>query len=223
MTPVAANRVSPIRLSLWVGAAGVNTLGPVPRSRSVLTVDSLADTLQKHQLRGRRIPVDAAVAAVLRQRAAGPEILFIRRAKHPRDPWSGHMGWPGGRVDPEDPDPRATSVRETREELALDLERSGEYLGRLSTVSTHLPRFMGPRGVAPYVFRLRPRARPRLRLNHEVDEAVYIPLRFFFDSSNRSSLVWAGRGLYPCYRYEGRVVWGLTLKMLDELMALWRL
>jgi hypothetical protein len=43
----------------------------------------------------------AAVAAVFR---AGvdehPELLMIKRAEHERDPWSGHVALPGGRMDP---------------------------------------------------------------------------------------------------------------------------
>ncbi len=41
----------------------------------------------------------AAVAAILRPAPAGPELLFIHRAEDPRDPWSGHMAFPGGKVE----------------------------------------------------------------------------------------------------------------------------
>src|SRR4051812_3842337 len=55
----------------------------------------------------------AAVAAILRDAAEGPEILFIRRAEHPQDPWSGHMAFPGGREEPGDADLLETAIRET--------------------------------------------------------------------------------------------------------------
>ena len=32
------------------------------------------------------------------------EVLLIRRAERPEDPWSGHMAFPGGRVEDDDPD-----------------------------------------------------------------------------------------------------------------------
>src|SRR5687767_9515898 len=38
----------------------------------------------------------AAVALILRDGKAGIELLFIRRAEHPQDPWSGQMAFPGG-------------------------------------------------------------------------------------------------------------------------------
>ena len=63
----------------------------------------------------------AAVAMLLRQTQAGPEVFFIRRAEHPRDPWSGHMAFPGGRQHAEDSSLLDTAIRETLEEVGLDL------------------------------------------------------------------------------------------------------
>jgi len=45
----------------------------------------------------------AAVAAVLRDGAPGLEMLFIRRAEQEGDPWSGQMGFPGGRASSKRP------------------------------------------------------------------------------------------------------------------------
>ena len=160
------------------------------------------------------------MAAVLRDGPAGPALLFIRRAEHPSDPWSGDMAWPGGRVDPGDGGPLATAVREAREELALDLERDGEFLGALPVARTHLRSGQGPLWVAPFVFELT--SAPRLVPNEEVQEAVWVPLAFLLDASNRGSFAWTGRGApieMPCCRYEGRLIWGLTLKMLDDLLG----
>jgi 8-oxo-dGTP pyrophosphatase MutT (NUDIX family) len=162
----------------------------------------------------------AAVAAVLRPGADGLELLFILRAEHPRDPWSGHVGWPGGRLHPDDPSPLAAAVRETREELSLDLGRDAELLGALPEVRTHLRRPGMPHWVAPFVFAIA--GDPALTLNHEVREALWVPLAFLLDRRNRGRFVWTGRGvplLLPCYRFEGRVIWGLTLGMLDDLVA----
>ncbi len=168
----------------------------------------------------------AAVAAVLRHARTGAELLFIRRAEHPRDPWSGQMGLPGGRVDPGDGTPLAAAVRETREELGLDLERAARPLGRLTEVRTHLGEGALPRSVVPFGFALaEPAATGRFELNHEVAEVVWIPLTFLADAANRESFehTWRGTPLVlPCYHYGGRKIWGLTLWIVDELLALTR-
>ena len=76
----------------------------------------------------------AAVALILREGARGLEILFIRRAEHPHDPWSGQMAFPGGRAEPGEEDLRATAVRETAEEIGVDLETAAQCLGILDEV-----------------------------------------------------------------------------------------
>lgn len=162
----------------------------------------------------------AAVAAVLR---ASPELelLFIRRAEHPSDPWSGHMAFPGGRVDPGDPTPLDAARRETREEIALDLGTRGQLLGELSHLPAAARGRLLPMVIHPFVFGLEQLHDP-LRPNPlEVAEAVWVPLDFLRERANRGTLqkTYAGVPMtLPCYRYQGRVIWGLTLRMLDELL-----
>ena len=91
-----------------------------------------------------RVPADsapwpearlAAVAAVLRV-VDEPELLFIKRAEVAHDPWSGHVAFPGGRMEPDDESLEATAIRETFEELSLDL-KAGQMLGRLDDLLEH--------------------------------------------------------------------------------------
>jgi 8-oxo-dGTP pyrophosphatase MutT (NUDIX family) len=161
----------------------------------------------------------AAVAVVARDGGDGGELLFIRRAEHPLDPWSGHMAFPGGMVDPGDADPLAAARRETREELALDLDADAALLGRLSDVKPLSLR--ASLAISPFVFVLR--GAPALLPNDEVQEALWIPWRFFADRANRSTFFWTRNGVpvpMPCYKWGERVVWGLTLRMVDELLEL---
>lgn len=190
----------------------------------MVTIEEIRAALDDHQpkrlTRTPEIKV-AAVAAVVRQVDDDVEVLFIHRAEDPADPWSGHMAFPGGRVETADDTSMAAAVRETREEVALDLDRDGVLIGRLSDVAA-----VG-RGrplslvIVPFVFAVD--GLPALRANHEVAAVVWVPLGFLLDRSNRSTVPWQHGGLQlelPCYRFRDHVIWGLTFGMVDELVSL---
>jgi 8-oxo-dGTP pyrophosphatase MutT (NUDIX family) len=166
---------------------------------------------------GRR----AAVAMVLRSGDTGPELLLIHRADDPRDPWSGHMGLPGGRVDPGDAGCLEAAMREAREEVALDLDRAARSIGRLSDLEAVAGGRPVQMVISVFAFELVHEV--TLQLNQEVQAALWVPLAFLADRSNRSTLRWKRSGMpvpLPCYRYRGRTIWGLTLRMVDELLEL---
>jgi 8-oxo-dGTP pyrophosphatase MutT (NUDIX family) len=149
------------------------------------------------------------------------EALLIHRAERASDPWSGHMAFPGGRVEPGDADSRRAAVREAGEEVGLDLDRDAVYRGRLSDAA---PRGRGRRlglVIEPFVFETH--GEPTLQLGEEVQSVVWLPMRFVRDRSNRSSM-WYWRAVVPvrlpCYRYRGHLIWGLTLRILDEIVRL---
>jgi len=52
----------------------------------------------------------------------GLQVVVIERARRDGDPWSGQLAFPGGRREAGDRDARHTAERETREELAGDLD-----------------------------------------------------------------------------------------------------
>jgi 8-oxo-dGTP pyrophosphatase MutT (NUDIX family) len=74
----------------------------------------------------------ASVAMILHQAANDVEILFIQRAAHDLDPWSGHIAFPGGKLEEGELECQA-ACRETHEEIGINLEQ-GRYLGRLSDI-----------------------------------------------------------------------------------------
>lgn len=148
-------------------------------------------------------------------------VLMIERAKSEGDPWSGHMAFPGGRMDDTDDHSFAAAIRECDEEIGLDVQNHGEYLGRLSELETHIRSGRDAMVVTPFVFSLDDV--PELRPNYEVADIVWVPLAFLLDHSNRKSMHWQREGMefeLPCYDYDERRIWGLSLGMLDELMGL---
>ena len=148
-------------------------------------------------------------------------ILMIKRAERKGDPWSGHMAFPGGRLDPTDRHGFAAAVRETEEEVGLTLGPGEPCIGRLSDINARPHKGAFGMAVSPFVFRLEREV--TFTPNYEVAEVVWIPLEFLLESDNREDMVWERGGVkipLPCYFYEGRRIWGLSLMMLDELMDL---
>ena len=165
---------------------------------------------------------EAAVAAVLRASGNDTEVLFIQRSKKPGDPWSGHMAFPGGHRDNIDASLRHTAVRETLEEVGLDLTTHGRYIGQLETVRAN------PRGrtidmmVSPFVFELEV-SDPQLTMNHEVADIHWGRLGDMLHGRNYAPDAWQGAPgtrAFPGHHVGGQVVWGLTFRMLENLFSL---
>lgn len=164
----------------------------------------------------------AAVAIILREPRAGAhdegaEVLFIRRAEHPLDPWSGHMAFPGGRADPADGgDTLTTALRETQEELGLSLSTHGEPLGRLPDLPAIARGKRVGLVISPHVFALHREV--ALVPSDEVAEAIWSPLAPLARGELRTTYPYVhdGRPLeLPGHDVGGRIVWGLTYQMLE--------
>lgn len=164
----------------------------------------------------------AAVALILREaEGTGVEVLMIRRGDRDGDPWSGHMGFPGGRMERTDASPLATAIRETIEEVSVDLALEATLLGRLAEIQARSRRGLVPLSIQPFVFAVHRPIRPRT--SSEAIECLWIPLNYFRVAANRSTMSHVVEGAVrnlPCYHYQERVVWGLSLVMLDELVGL---
>ncbi len=165
-------------------------------------------------------PMRAAVAMILAPVEPGGElgVAMIRRTRDPRDPWSGQMGFPGGRREPGDLDDWATAIREVREEIGLDLT-GATRAGRLPDLQAMSRGKPIPMAIAPLVFTLGEQV--PLGTSDEVDEALWIPLAAFRDPDLRTSIdrTFGSRTItMPGVDYRGRVVWGLSLMMLHGLL-----
>lgn len=169
----------------------------------------------------RRLMKRSAVAMILQVRQGELHILMIKRAEREGDPWSGHMAFPGGRMDKTDAHGFAVAVRETSEEVGLELGPQDKCIGRLSDLNARPHKGTFGMAVSPFVFRLEREV--EFSPNYEVAEVVWVPLEFLLDTDNREQMVWEYKGVkipMPCYMFEGRRIWGLSLMMLDELMDL---
>jgi 8-oxo-dGTP pyrophosphatase MutT (NUDIX family) len=163
----------------------------------------------------------AAVSVVLRS-AEGLDLLLIKRAHFDRDPWSGHMALPGGRRDPQDIDLKHTAIRETMEETALELGQGAQHLGQLKALkpnSVRLPKLT----ITPFVFGVGRHAQAAVA-SPEIDQIFWVSLDELRGRDSNSYVeipMPDGREQeFSCYMVEEEPVWGLTYRIISELLEL---
>jgi 8-oxo-dGTP pyrophosphatase MutT (NUDIX family) len=163
--------------------------------------------------------IPAAVALLIREDTSGLQALFIERSAHDNDPWSGNVGFPGGKVERNDESPRNAAERETLEEIGLDL-RAARYLGRLSDIAgAHLPV-----RISCFVYSTGPVG--PFRLSEEVRDAFWVSLEDLLDPARRGDVPvrFGGRTLIrPAIRLPqpGKpVLWGITYRLVMQLLEL---
>jgi len=164
----------------------------------------------------------AAVSIILRDSENGTELLMMQRAKHENDPWSGQMSFPGGKIDPDDNDAKATAVREAYEEVGVELFAE-DFIDQLDDLYGLKVDGVFSVHVACFVFK--PQRELFLKANYEVADMVWLPISILDDRANAFD-----------YRHprdpalsmpavmidEGKeqILWGLSLRMLANLHEL---
>lgn len=156
---------------------------------------------------------EAAVAVVIDPRLEGGSLLLIKRKERQGDPWSGQIAFPGGHKSLGDTSFLETAIRESMEEVGVQL-RDHEFLGGLSPMYSRARSVL----VAPFVFSLK--SSVNVRLNEEVEESFWVPLRELSGMDARKSEVrdQEGKLTVDSYVYEGHVIWGLTFRILNILL-----
>ena len=159
----------------------------------------------------------AAVALVLHEGEGQQNILFIERATHQADPWSGNVGFPGGKTEEDDVDERQTAERETFEEVGVALAHA-RYLGRLSDVGGSYLHVC----VSCFVYGLVHNA--SLQLSNEVKDAFWVPLDALRDPGRHGEAqVRFGdhEFLQPAFRlpqHSKPPLWGLTYRFVLQFL-----
>ncbi|MCP3914906.1 MAG: CoA pyrophosphatase [bacterium] len=163
----------------------------------------------------------AAVAIALQARPHGLEVLLMRRVEHADDPWSGQVSLPGGHVEDHDADLAATARREAHEELAVDLERSGDLIGPLEPVQARARGRLIETWIHPFVFAVREDLDPRP--GPEASEAFWLPLGRARSGELDADYRYPDGELVrilPSWSFEGRTVWGLTHHIIARFLEL---
>jgi 8-oxo-dGTP pyrophosphatase MutT (NUDIX family) len=191
---------------------------------TMLNIDQIRSRLTAHrpeplQIEARRL---AAVAMLLREKRHRPEVLFIRRAEYPGDPWSGDLGFPGGCLEPLDSDARAAAERETREEISLCL-KPHQYLGQCAELAgAYLPVI-----ISCFAYHLEDE--PEFNLNGEVVQTFWVPLQTLLEPQRNRLISFEYRGerrqhpVIELQEWSERPLWGITYRLLQQFFALFDL
>ena len=156
--------------------------------------------------------VEAAVLVGLVRRIQGTAVLLTRRNAGMRQ-HGGQVSFPGGRVEPADPDAVAAAMRETFEEVGLPKAQITPLglLDPLVTVSGF--RVLPVVALVDASYQARPDPA-------EVEEVFEVPLRFLLDPGNMSTRIYDYRGMAREvleFDYPSQRIWGATASILLNL------
>jgi 8-oxo-dGTP pyrophosphatase MutT (NUDIX family) len=145
-------------------------------------------------------------------------VPFIKRATY-EGVHSGQIALPGGKMDPEDEDLRATALRETEEEIGVS-RNDIQIIGSLSDIyippsNFSVRPFIGYCSIPP-VFTIDKR---------EVEQLITCSFGDLADESivKKKTMQLSGgfRIEAPYYEINQEVVWGATAMILSEFLILW--
>lgn len=163
----------------------------------------------------------ACVAVILRGNSVDElELAFIQRAYNPQDRWSGHIAFPGGKKEDFDKTDLDAALRETKEEVGVDLNPD-ELLGRLDDIQARKAGSLLDFYIRPFVFHTNRDFSITLDAS-EVADFFWVPLKEIQNPYRQTH--------YPVTREQGTLdlpavdidreppLWGLTYMMVLNLL-----
>ena len=162
--------------------------------------------------------IPSAILMLFFNRDEQTNLVYIRRTKGMRI-HSGHMAFPGGKVDAVDESSYATAVRETYEEIGVD-ERQYTHLGDMGLFETLTSAYDAVAHLAcchkPPVYK---------KNDNEVQEIIEIPLEILFeqfrpdlDYQNRDELMYLNFRYQPPSSTKAANRWGLTARITHHFL-----
>lgn len=143
-------------------------------------------------------------------------ILFTRRTEKVKD-HKGQISFPGGAYEKGDRTLLETALRETAEEIGLK-SRDVEVLGELDDTPSLTSKYaISPFvGLIPWPY--------KFEANYdETDEIIKVPISALLDNKchYEETETYDGKRVNTYfYRYQGRVIWGATGRILHQLLEI---
>ena len=136
----------------------------------------------------------------------------------------GQIAFPGGSLDKEDENLKETAIRETCEEIGINIDLNsseweflGQYPKNFITVSDFL--------ITPFIFVYRLKNGGKLNFKpdgSEIIEVFEVPMEHLLDPANLSmeKREWQGNiiDMY-FYRFNGKTIWGITGWLLHDFLS----
>ena len=139
-----------------------------------------------------------------------PTIIMTEKPKSMKF-HAGEISFPGGKLDPNDSDLLDTALRETSEEIGLNVSKD-EIVGQLKPVKTLNSGFL----ILPFISLLDDIS--PLVTNSEVEKILHIPLTPFLktvaiDSDPSHNFI---DEMYT-FEYQNQIVWGASARILKQI------
>jgi 8-oxo-dGTP pyrophosphatase MutT (NUDIX family) len=157
----------------------------------------------------------AAVLVPMFQKNHRTNILLTKRTDR-LEHHKGQISFPGGAFNYEDLDCLTTALRETEEEIGLEMDQV-EILGELDHVVTVTSFRVCPYvGIIPYPypFKLSP---------FEVERLIELPLDYLLKEAElkEGPFTYLGQSFYNLHiNYQGDIIWGATARILKNFMTI---
>jgi len=190
--------------------------GPLPGREAQLR---MAHVTRRHYVGAPTTARQAAVLLALFLKEGLPHIVFIERNINDRDQHGGQISFPGGKAEPSDTTMLETALREAEEEVGIGRNQV-KVLGGLTELYIPVSNFQ----VHPFVGYLSDPPTYLLQVE-EVNDVLEAPLSHFqqqekdkvTDIRINSQITLKN---VPYFDLHGRILWGATAMMLNELLEL---
>ena len=150
-------------------------------------------------------------AVLIMIHGSGHKMIMTERPKT-MNLHAGEISFPGGTWKQDDYDLLETALRETREEIGLDVSRQ-QIIGQLKPVTTLNSGFT----ITPFVS-ITPKI-PKLKPNSEIENILHIPLFQLFKTieDDKDPTHKSIQEMYT-FRYQNNLIWGASARMIKQMM-----
>ena len=140
-----------------------------------------------------------------------PKILMTKKSSNLKI-HAGEIAFPGGKADSDDPDLLYTALRESQEEINLEISKS-QIIGQLDPVRTLNSNFT----IIPFVSVLD--SLPKLQHNHEVEQVLQIPVKPFLQTLQNDPDPQHNKiqEMYT-FTFQEHLIWGASARMLKQIV-----